>query len=80
MDYNLSKIDDAVLALLAIFSFGDDRAWKGFDFDVMNRLHAEGLIENPVGKNKSVRLTPEGLQRGQKLAASFFKSESGDAD
>lgn len=72
MTYDQSQIDDAVLALLAVYSFDGGRSWKGFDFDVMDRLHAQGFIDNPVGKTKSVWLTPEGLERGGKIAARLF--------
>lgn len=72
MDYDDARIDEAVLALLAIFSFDEGRAWKGFDFEVMDRLHAQGLIENPKNKNKSVWLTPEGLARGLRSAERLF--------
>lgn len=48
------------------------RSWKGFDFDVMERLHAQGFIDNPVGKTKSVWLAPEGLERGGKIAERLF--------
>lgn len=68
MEYDLARIDDAVLALLAAFSFDGGRAWKGFDFDVMDRLHARGLISNPKRRTRSVDLTPEGLELGRKLA------------
>ncbi|WP_256585856.1 hypothetical protein [Pseudomonas sp. ICMP 460] len=39
MEYDEKLIEDAVLALLATFSFDHGHAWKGFDFEVMNRLH-----------------------------------------
>ena len=80
MSYDQSKIEDAVLALLAAFSFEGGRAWKGFDFDVMDRLHALGFIDNPWGKAKSVLLTPEGLERGNESAKrQFGQSSAGDA-
>ena len=72
MTCDQSQIDDAVLALLAAFSFDGGRAWKGFDFEVMDRLHEQGFIDNPVGKSKSVWLTPEGLERGRKVAERLF--------
>ncbi len=28
------------------------RAWKGFDWDTMNRLHEKGYISNPKSKAK----------------------------
>ena len=30
------------------------RAWKGFDWETMNRLHEKDFISNPKGKAKSV--------------------------
>ena len=55
-----AKVDEVTLALLSLTSFqehGVTRAWKAHDFDVMNRLHEKGWIENPVGKARSVMLT-----------------------
>jgi hypothetical protein len=74
MSYDTAKIEDAVLALLAAFSFDNGRAWKGFDFDVMDHLHAQGFIHDPKGKAKSVWLTPEGLERGNRIAERIFSS------
>ncbi|WP_202883575.1 DUF6429 family protein [Pseudomonas sp. SWRI51] len=50
MQYDDKLIEDAVLALLAIYSFDEGTAWKGFDFEIMNRLHEHGFISNPVNK------------------------------
>jgi hypothetical protein len=63
-----SRIDDAVLALLAAHLFDAHSSWKGYGFDVMNHLHDAGYLFNPVGKRKSVRLTEEGMARGLELA------------
>lgn len=75
MDYDDKLIEEAVLALLAAFSSDDGNAWKGFDFEVMNRLHEQGLISNPVNRNKSIWLTAEGLERGRQLADKLFGTE-----
>ena len=72
MKYDEKLIEDAVLALLAAFSSEHGNTWKGFDFGVMNRLHEHGFIENPVGKQKSVWLTAEGLERGREIADQLF--------
>ncbi|MEZ5522625.1 MAG: DUF6429 family protein [Geminicoccaceae bacterium] len=61
-----------MLALLAAFSFDGGRAWKGFDFEIIGRLHARGFIEDPVNKNKTVWLTPLGLERGREIARRLF--------
>lgn len=80
MTYDESKIDDPVLALLAAFSFDGGRAWKVFDFGVMDRLHAQDFIENPASKNKSIWLTPQGLERGREIAERLFSSVQGNTD
>ena len=38
----------------------------------MNRLHAKGMIYNPIGKAKSVGLTEEGLPRSKDLFDHLF--------
>lgn len=72
MEYDMKLIDDAVLALLAAYSSDDGNAWKGYDFEIMNRLHAQGLISNPVNRNKSIWLTKEGVERGREIAGRMF--------
>jgi len=72
MEYDMKLIDDAVLALLAAYSSDDGNAWKGYDFEIMNRLHEQGLISNPVNRNKSIWLTEEGLERGRQIAGRMF--------
>lgn len=73
MKYDLKLIEDAVLALLVAFSSNEGNTWKGYDFEVMNRLHEHGFISDPVSKSKSICLTAEGLARGQKIAEQLFK-------
>ena len=66
MDYDTSKVDEMTLALMHLTSFADHgatRSWKGYDWAAMGRLHAAGLISDPVGKAKSVVLTEEGERR-----------------
>jgi hypothetical protein len=76
MDYDQTRIEDAVLALLAAFSFDEGRAWKGFDFDVMDSLHSQRFISDPKSKSKSVWLTPEGIERGREIAERLFSGSS----
>ena len=53
MEYDENKVDEYTLALLYLVTheihegFGA-RAWKGFDWDTMNRLHEKGFISNPI--------------------------------
>jgi hypothetical protein len=72
MDIDTDKIDEAVLALLYLTLHDGSRAWKGFDWDAMNRLHEKGFISNPVGKAKSVLLTEKGLQESERLFHKLF--------
>ena len=75
MSVNDDKIDEAVLALLLLGLHEDVRTWKGFDWDAMNRLHAKGLISDPVGKAKSVIFTPAGLKEAKRLFAKLFEDD-----
>ncbi|WP_122663734.1 DUF6429 family protein [Pseudomonas viridiflava] len=72
MKYDEKLIEEAVLALLATFSFNNGNAWKGFDYEIMNRLHEHSFIDDPVGKKKSVWLTAEGRERGREIADRLF--------
>jgi len=73
MAHNTDKIDDAALALLYLTLHDGCRAWKGMDWDVLGRLHDKGMIDNPVGKVKSVVFTQEGLERAKALFKEMFE-------
>ena len=47
MEIDEDKVDDAVLALLRLTLHDGQRAWKGFDWDTLDRLHRKGLSPNP---------------------------------
>ena len=64
---------DAALALLYLTLHDGYRAWKGFDWDVLGRLHEKGMIGDPVGKVKSVVFTDEGLERAERLFKEMFE-------
>jgi hypothetical protein len=72
MEIDEDKIDRAVLALLWLTLHDTVRAWKGHDWDAMDRLFAKGYIDNPVGKAKSVVLTEEGLRESERLFNEMF--------
>lgn len=69
------RIDDAVLALLVLGLHGGFRAWKGFDWEALSRLHEKGMISDPVGKVKSVAFTDEGQQRAEELFAAMYTKQ-----
>jgi len=75
MQIDTDKIDDMVLALLYLTSFeygSGIRAWKGHDWDALNRLHEKEMISNPRGKAKSVALSDEGAKRAKELFEKYF--------
>jgi hypothetical protein len=72
MELDTNKIDDAVLALLYLGLHDGDRAWKGFDWDAMDRLYEAGYITDPRGQAKSVVFTEEGLDRAKRLLEESF--------
>ena len=71
-DIDTDKIDDAVLALLYLTLHDGVRAWKGHDWDTLDRLHRKGMIHDPVSKAKSVVLTDEGLAESERLFRKLF--------
>ena len=71
------KIDEAVLALLHLTLHDGARAWKGHDWEALNRLRRKGMIENPVSKAKSVVLTDEGLAESERLFRRLFERVPG---
>ncbi|MGT2472015.1 DUF6429 family protein [Paraburkholderia terrae] len=72
MNINTDAIDEATLALLHLTLHDQYRAWKGFDWDVLNRLYEKGFICDPVNKTKSVVFTEEGLRESERLFRQRF--------
>jgi Domain of unknown function (DUF6429) len=72
MQLDTNKVDNAVLALLYLGLHDGVRAWKGFDWNAMNRLHEQGYISEPRGKAKSVVFTEQGLERSKRLLEELF--------
>ena len=76
MKYDSEKVDEMVLALLSLTMFEDSgegaRAWKGYDWDALDRLHAKGYISDPKSKAKSVVVTEAGVKLSRELFAKHF--------
>jgi hypothetical protein len=73
--YDEDKVAEMVLALLHLNAFRDGpiiRAWKGFDWDALDRLHERGYISDPKSKAKSVVLSADGVRRAQELFERHF--------
>ncbi len=78
MEYDKEKVDEATLALMWLVTESDkygSRAWKGFDWDTLDRLHEKGLISDPKRKTKSVTLSEKAVE----LSATLFKRLYGTA-
>lgn len=76
MDYDTDKVDEAVLALLYltlhdVSEFGG-RAWKGHDWDALDRLHQKELIGDPRSKAKSVVLDANGVKAAEQAFRKLF--------
>lgn len=79
MEYDKDKVDEMTLALPYLVMHGkagEERAWKGFDWETMNRLHEKGYISDPRTKAKSVMMTGEGAKRAADLFGRFFPAAS----
>ncbi|GAF83013.1 unnamed protein product [marine sediment metagenome] len=78
MDFDKQKVDDMTLALMYLVMHDERengaRAWKGFDWDTMNRLHENGFIGDPVSKAKSVTVTAEGMAMSKRLFQEYFSA------
>ena len=76
MDYDTDRIDDMVLALLCLTmhkDYGAVRAWKGHDWDALDRLYHKGWILDPKNGAKSLVLTEEGRVRAERLFETYFR-------
>ncbi len=70
------KIAEAALAILSLSRMVQPygvTAWKGIDWDVMNLLYEKGWISDPVGKQKSVGITDEGIVSADKFLEKYFE-------
>lgn len=84
-EYDEEKIDEIVLALLCVTMFKDNfgfRAWKGHNWDSLDRLHDKGYISNPArqgqvrghdGRRRQAcpRAIQEALCKGELMSIDF---------
>lgn len=73
MEYDRDKVDEIVLALLYLTSSRDQyatRAWKGLNWETLDRLYKKGYISDPQIKSPTVTLSQEGERLSKEL---FFK-------
>lgn len=74
------RVDEAVLALLAHGLHDGSRAWKTFDWNALDRLHAKGLISNPASRTKSVVFTEAGLEAALRSHRRLFARAPSKSD
>jgi len=78
VEYDKDKVDEMTLALLYLVMSREregGRAWKGFDWDTMRRLHRKGWISDPKGKAPSVGVTAEGMKKAEELFRKHFQDK-----
>jgi hypothetical protein len=75
MEIDEHKVDEISLALLYLTTFKDKfgfRAWKSHTWEVLDRLHESGYIDDPRNKARSVLLTDKGVGRSKALFEKHF--------
>ena len=66
------RIDESALGMLYLTLHDGNRAWKGFNWDVLDRLYKAGLIGDPKGKVKSITFTSAGLVAAEAAFRKLF--------
>jgi hypothetical protein len=77
--FDNEKIAEAALAILSLSRMSDQygvTAWKGIDWDVMNLLFEKGWISDPVGKQKSVGVSEEGINLADQFLEKYFGKQT----
>lgn len=76
MDRTPKQLQQLTLALLYLTSLADHedpasrRCWKGYDFQVLADLMAQGLLQDTQGRIP-LRLPPEGIAQAKAALAAF---------
>lgn len=76
MDRTPKELQQLTLALLYLTSLADQeapasrRCWKGYDFQVLEDLTAQGLLQDTQGRIP-LRLTPEGIAQAKAVLAAY---------
>jgi hypothetical protein len=75
MEFDKDKVDEMALALLYLTTSRDQygaKAWKGLDWDTLDRLQKKGYIGDPKSKSPTIMLTEEGEKRSKGLFVQHF--------
>ena len=79
---NEQAIENLTLLLIALTSWKEKisgiditRAWKGYDFNILDGLTEKGYISGSK-KSKSIILTDEGMKKAGELIKKYLKQEN----
>ena len=72
-----SKLEDLALAVMYSALHDERWVWKTIPFEITDRLHERGLIDEPRSNRKSLYLTDEGLERAKAAFDSLCSDQDG---
>lgn len=66
------RVEDVALAILSLTLHDGNRVWKQISWDVTDRLYEKGLIGNPRTRTQSLSLSPEAIERAERVFRELF--------
>lgn len=76
MEYDKDQVDEMTMALIFLVTTREGeggRAWKGFDWKILERLHQRGWLAQPQIKSLSLEITAEGMAKGQECFEKYCR-------
>jgi hypothetical protein len=71
-------VDEVILALLYLTSSRDQygtRAWKGLNWEALDRLYRKGYISDPQSKSPTLVMSEEGAKLSKDLFFKYFDAK-----
>lgn len=78
MEYDKDKADELTLALMYIVMSKErdgGRAWKGFDLQILTRLHQKGWITEPKLREMTLTVTPDGVRKAEEMYRKYLQGD-----
>jgi hypothetical protein len=72
-----SKLEQLVLAVMYSALHGKRWVWKTIPFEITDRPHEQGLIDEPRSNRKSLYLTDEGMERAKAAFDALCSDQDG---
>lgn len=72
-----SKLEELALAVMYSALHDERWVWKTIPFEITDRLHEQGLIDEPRSHRKSLCLTDEGLERAKAAFDALCSDQDG---